>query len=136
MTIAETTLSLPNGARFYRCALQINPYDYIVRHSKATSFESEAAYNDAMVEACLRNGVQALGVTDHYRIKTARGLVEAAREAGLVVFPGFEAVSKEGAHFLCLFDPSVAEDEIERRIGECRVASGEDLRSDSTTPPS
>ena len=27
---------LPCGARFFRCALQVNPFDYIVRHSKET----------------------------------------------------------------------------------------------------
>jgi len=70
--------------------------------------------------------VHAIGVTDHYRIKTARGLSEKARSARLVVFPGFEAVSKEGAHFLCLFDPSTDEDQIERRIGECRVSGDEE----------
>ena len=126
MTIDEQTLSLPNGARFYRCALQVNPYDYLARHSKATIYEGEPAYNDALVDACLAQGVHAIGVTDHYRIKTARGLIEKARGAGLVVFPGFEAVSKEGAHFLCLFDPATDEEQIERRIGECRVAGDEE----------
>jgi hypothetical protein len=126
MTIEEGTLSLPNGARFYRCALQVNPYDYLVRHAKTTSFQDEAAYNEALVRACVEQDVDAIAVTDHYRIKTSRGLIETARTAGVVVFPGFEAVSKEGAHFLCLFDPSTDEDQIERRIGECRVGGDED----------
>jgi hypothetical protein len=38
-------LSLPNGARFYRCALQLNPFAYLSRHSKQTTFTNEADYN-------------------------------------------------------------------------------------------
>lgn len=46
---------LPNGARFFRCALQVNPFDYIVRHSKETAFSNESDYNAAIVEACRKN---------------------------------------------------------------------------------
>ena len=41
----NAALKLPNGARFYRCALQVNPFAYLGRHSKCTSFETEAQYN-------------------------------------------------------------------------------------------
>jgi len=125
MTVGGQARSLPNGARFYRCALQVNPYEYLVRHAKPTSFRDEPSYNEAIVEGCLQRGVQAIGLTDHYRIKTARGLSEMARSAGLAVFPGFEAVSKEGVHFLCVFHPETDEGQIERRIGECGIAGGE-----------
>ncbi len=70
MTKAVTTsqrvnaaLQLPNGARFYRCALQINPVAYLSRHHKATGFKSEAEYNAAIVAACIANGIEVIAVT-------------------------------------------------------------------------
>ena len=45
-----------------------------------------------------------IAVTDHYRVDESKGLVQAAREAGLFAFSGFEAVTKDGVHtfFVCL----------------------------------
>ncbi len=128
MTTAEETLSerlknaltLPNGARFYRCALQVNPFAYLKRHTKETAFKTEADYNAAIIEACLETGTEVIGVTDHYRVQDSVSLVAAARQAGLFAFSGFEAVSKDGVHFLCLFDPD-KDAMIERFIGECGV---------------
>ena len=44
-------LKQPNGARFYRCALQVNPFAYHGRHAKQSQFQNEADYNAAIVEA-------------------------------------------------------------------------------------
>ena len=116
----QAALKLPNGARFYRCALQVNPFAYLNRHKKQTSFETEAEYNKAIVHACLDIGIEVIGVTDHYRIEHSTTLIRAARESGLWAFSGFEAVTKDGVHFLCLFD-SDKEDFIERFIGDCGI---------------
>ena len=116
----DAALKLPNGARFYRCALQVNPFAYLSRHHKATSFRTETEYNAAIVSACRENGIEVIGVTDHYRVQDSKGLVQAARAADLFAFSGFEAVTKDGVHLLCLFDPS-KDDALERFIGECGV---------------
>jgi len=116
----QAALELPNGARFYRCALQVNPYAYLERHSKPTPFTSESDYNAAIVQACLDIGIEVIGVTDHYRVRDSAGLVRAARESGIHAFSGFEAVTKDGVHFLCLFDPD-KDDNLERFIGECGI---------------
>jgi len=122
-------LKLPNGARFYRCALQINPFAYLSRHSKQTSFRTEAEYNAAIIAACQVVGIEVIGVTDHYRVQDSKNLVQAARAAGILAFSGFEAVTKDGVHFLCLFDPD-KDDMLERFIGECGVR---DCKQDSPT---
>lgn len=122
-TISErlnAALELPNGARFYRCALQINPFSYLATHNKATSFRTEADYNAAIIAACQEAGIEVIGVTDHYRVKDSFSLVRAAREVGLFAFSGFEAVAKDGVHFICLFDPE-KDDVLERFIGECGI---------------
>ena len=116
----NAALKLSGGARFYSCALQVNPFAYLARHNKQTSFKSENEYNAAIVDACHEVGVEIIGVTDHYRVAESKGLVEAARTAGLFAFGGFEAVTKDGVHFLCLFDPE-KDDMLERFIGECGV---------------
>jgi hypothetical protein len=116
----DSALNLPNGARFYRCALQVNPFLYLRRHHKQTAFQTEVEYNAAIISACHEIGVEVIGVTDHYRVQDSKGLVQAARAAGLFAFSGFEAVTKDGVHLLCLFDPD-KDDALERFIGECGV---------------
>ena len=111
---------LPNGARFYRCALQVNPFAYLDTHNKTTSFMSEDDYNKAIIETCLETGIEVIAVTDHYRVKDSASLVKAARNAGLYAFGGFEAVTKDGVHFLCLFDPG-KDASLDRFIGDCGI---------------
>ncbi len=122
-TISErltAALRLPNGARFYRCALQMNPFAYLSRYGKSTLFSDEDAYNKAIIETCFELGIEVIGVTDHYRVQESVGLVQAARAAGLFAFSGFEATSKDGVHFLCLFDPE-KDAVLERFLGECGI---------------
>ena len=116
----DLALKLPNGARFYRCALQVNPFAYLGRHNKRTSYTTEAGYNSAIISTCQELGIEVIGVTDHYRVDDSKGLVQAARAAGLFAFSGFEAVTKEGVHLLCLFDPD-KDAVLERFIGECGI---------------
>ena len=116
----QAATHLPNGARFYRCALQVNPFEDLKRHGKTTVFTSESEYNSAIIEACIGNDVEVIAVTDHYRVQHSRTLVDAARNAGLHAFTGFEAVTKDGVHFLCLFDPD-KDNVLERFIGDCGI---------------
>jgi len=122
----QAALKLPNGARFYRCALQVNPFAYLTRHGKQTEFQTEQEYNAAIVAACQEAGIEVIGVTDHYRVQESIGLVKAARAAGLFAFGGFEAVTKDGVHFLCLFDPD-KDGFLERFIGDCGIRDQKDL---------
>ena len=124
----QAALDLPDGARFYRCALQVNPFAYLETHKKATPFTSEDEYNTAVIETCLEAGIEVIAVTDHYRVKHSASLVRAARNANLHAFTGFEAVTKDGVHFLCLFDPD-KDDVLERFIGDCGI-----LDSDRPSP--
>lgn len=113
-------LKQPNGARFYRCALQVNPFAYHGRHAKQSAFQNEADYNAAIIEACHANNIEAIAVTDHYRIGDSLGLINAARAAGIFVFGGFEAATDDGVHFLCLYDPD-KDSSLERLIGQLGV---------------
>lgn len=114
-------VKLPSGARFYRCALQVNPFEYLRRHKKQTQFTTEADYNTAIIQACREKKIEVIAVTDHYRVRSSKSLIECAKKAGIHVFPGFEAVTKDGVHFLCLFDPTKDLDSLERVIGDCGI---------------
>ena len=113
-------LKQPNGARFYRCALQVNPFAYHGRHAKQSAFQKETDYNAAIIEACHAHNIEAIAITDHYRISDSLGLINAARAAGIFVFGGFEAASSDGVHFLCLYDAD-KDNRLERFIGELGV---------------
>lgn len=117
----ESALEAPAGARFYKSALQLNPYQYLVDNGKASRYPDEAAYNSAIVAKLQALAIEVVGIADHFRVKESAALADAIRAAGIVVFPGFEAMSKDGAHFLCLFDPTRDLAEIERTIGACGV---------------
>lgn len=116
-------LDLPSGARFYKCALQVNPFEYLGRHGRATSYADEDAYNEAIVDACKTNHIEAIAVTDHYRIRSSLGLMDLCRSEDVVVFPGFEAYTKDGIHLLCVFDTDFDIDTIERLLGDCGIHS-------------
>ena len=118
--VLKDALDLPDGARFYLCALQVNPFAYLARHDKQTSFQSEAEYNQAIVDKCREKKIEVIAVTDHYRTEDSVGLVNCARDNGLLAFSGFEALTKDGIHFLCLFDPD-KENNLATYIGECGI---------------
>ena len=40
---------LPKGSRFYKCAFQVNPFDYVTRHNHQTGFADEDSYNKALI---------------------------------------------------------------------------------------
>lgn len=119
--LIHDALRRPSGARFYKTALQINPYNYGARTGRTPSFPDEASYNEAIVEACLREGVEVIAVTDHYRVRSSESLARAARDAGIKVFSGFEAATKEGIHLLVFFDEAKTTDALERIIGDCGI---------------
>ncbi len=116
----QAALELPGGARFYRCALQVNPFEYLIRHKKPSIFTSEADYNQAIIDKCLELEIEVIGVTDHYRVQGSLNLLRKARDAGIYAFGGFEAVTKDGVHFLCLFDAD-KDKSLERFIGDCGI---------------
>lgn len=118
----KTAMNRLAGARFYRCALQMNPFEYGSRHSKARTLATEAEYNAAMLAAVSKAGVEVAAVTDHFRVSSSASLIATFEQAGIIVFPGFEANSSEGIHLLCLFPPGTPLTDLERHIGACSLA--------------
>ncbi len=115
-------LGKTSGTVFHRCALQVNPFDYVRRHRHQSSFTNEQDYNAAIVEACQQAGITVVGITDNHTVHSMRGLRASLTEVGITVFPGFEARTKDGVEALVLFEPSATERQLERRLGELGAA--------------
>lgn len=120
-------LDLGCGARFHKCAFQVNPFSYLIRHKKNTTYKTDAEYNNAIISACKSEGIEVIGVTDHHSIKDSSALIEAANNEGIVVFPGFEISTKEGTHFLCLFEPGSSSDLIQAKINDSGIHSEKEI---------
>lgn len=72
----------------------------------------------------VKQRVEIVGLADHHNVKTGISLRDALRDAGIVVFPGFEATTREGVHVVCLFDPESEFEELHLRIGTLEATAG------------
>lgn len=116
------------GAEWRKCALQVNPYSYLVENNCIPAgIPDEATYNSGIVQALLSEGIDVVAITDHWCVDSGIQLKDEIEAAGITVFPGFEATSKDGVHLLMLFDPSASVADINRHIGSCGIPS--DCRS-------
>ena len=93
---------------------------YYKRHSKGLQYFDEQT-TSCLVQALSTAKIEVIAITDHYGISSGAALAVVARAAGIAVFHGFEAVTKDGVHVLCIFDPDEDVGRIERFIGECGV---------------
>jgi PHP family Zn ribbon phosphoesterase len=114
-------LKLPSGARFYRCAFQVNPHHYVKTYRGADHGLSEAEYIEAILQKCLALDVRVLGVTDHNHVGAIDTIREAASRHGITVFPGFEVGSAEGVHTLCLYPPDATVESLGRYLGQLGI---------------
>ena len=83
-----------------------------------------SAYDTALVAALAAEGVSVIAITDHSRVDSGESLRAAATAAGITVFPGFEATTKDGVHLLVLFDPGTSVDTMNRHLGACGIPAG------------
>ena len=110
--------TLPAGAVFHRCALQVNPHDY------AGTFRGKAAGGDAdahakaIIDKAAEIGVSVIAVTDHNNVSGVAAFQSAAAPHGIDVFPGFELSSNEGVHVLCIYPQDSDSQKLERFLGE------------------
>lgn len=112
------------GARWVRAALQVNPYAYKGANQPSQSFSSEDDYNQALLGECDNLGIELIGVTDHWSVDTAAGLIAAATDHGVAALPGFEANSSEGVHLLVLFEVGTPAATVNAAIGACGATPG------------
>ena len=94
----------PSGAKFYKCALQVNSYRYNHDYRSGELFD-EADYNKKIVEICQDESIEVIGLAEHGDVNSTENLREILKKAGITVFPGFELCTAEKIHIICLFPP-------------------------------
>ena len=78
-------LDRPGGPRFYRCALQVDPFDYFTRHGQAPPATDELTFDRVIVEACVAEGIEVIDlriIGRHHRTAIAVHAGSAAEGAG------------------------------------------------------
>jgi energy-coupling factor transporter ATP-binding protein EcfA2 len=117
-------------ARFFKCALQVNPSGYIKYRGQQQTL-TEEDYNQQLLNSALEAGVEVIGVADHGSINGFEKIRDLFNQQNIVVFPGFEVASSEKIHFVCLFEESTSGDLIKMHLG----ALGVDIRHPEAPVP-
>lgn len=119
----SNALRLPNGARFYRCALQVNPHHYASTFRGAPPTGDAFAYASAIIDKALELGISVLAITDHNDVSNVPLFLDAAATRGVHVFPGFELSSSEGVHILCIYPTDTDDHKLGRYLGEFGITN-------------
>lgn len=115
--VITKAMTLPNGAVFHRCALQVNPHHYDSTYRGRAPSGDAGDHARAIVQKALDMGITVLAITDHNHIGGVAAFRTAAAGRGIHVFPGFELTSSEGIHVLCIYAPDTADDLLARYLG-------------------
>lgn len=113
-------------ARFWRCALQVNPSGYQSRYRGGEHGLDEASYNQQLLDQCLALDIKVVGIADHGNVDAVDSLRGFLEPHGIVVFPGFEIASSEKIHMVCLFPEGTAKDQLNRYLGRLELTDVQD----------
>lgn len=112
-------------ARFWKCALQVNPAGYI-KYRGSDHGLGEEEYNRRLLEKAEANDIKVIGLADHGNVDTVDAIRKLFADSGILVFPGFEIASTEKAHFVCLFPEDTTRIQLDRYIGALGLTDPED----------
>lgn len=115
--------TLPAGAVFHRCALQVNPHHYAGTFRGKSAGGDANAHAEAIVQKAAEIGVSVLAVTDHNDVRGVPAFRRAAADRGIHVFPGFELSSSEGVHVLCIYPQDADDERLGRFLGEFGITN-------------
>lgn len=113
------------GAKFYRCAFQVNPAHYAKTFRGEDHGMDEIAYVTSLLDKCMELGIEVIAVTDHNHAGSIELFKNEASMRGITVFPGFEVASSEGVHILCLYAPTTSDTELQRYLGQLDITNTE-----------
>lgn len=108
-------------ARFWRCALQVNPFSYNGAYRGVDHGLDEGEYNQALLQKCLELGVKVVGLADHGSVRSVDALRLVLQPHGIVVFPGFEIASNDKTHYVCLFPEDTTVQQLDRYLGHLKL---------------
>ena len=109
------------SARFWKCALQVNPVGYNGNYRGADHGLNESEYNQALLQKCLNLDIRVVGLADHGSVASVDVLRQVLQPHGIVVFPGFEIASNDKTHYVCLFPEDTTTQQLDRHLGSLRM---------------
>ena len=109
------------SARFWRCALQVNPVGYNGAFRGSDHGLDEGGYNQALLYKCLELDIKVVGVADHGSVVSVDALRQVLQPHGIVVFPGFEIASNDKTHYVCLFPEGTTVQQLDRYLGNLKL---------------
>ncbi len=122
------------GARFYKCALQVNSYRYAEYRGKTP--QDESTYNNQILEQCKTNNIKVVGLADHGKVEDSESLRSLLRGRDITVFPGFEIASSEKIHMVCLYPEETIISKLNQYLGQLMGTNTSELKEASTYPSS
>jgi ABC-type lipoprotein export system ATPase subunit len=105
-------------ARFWKCALQVNPHSYANEFRGDKENITEGDYNQLLLDECKKNDIKVVGIADHGNVESIDSIRDLFNQNGIIVFPGFEIASTEKIHMVCLFPEITSITELNRYLGE------------------
>lgn len=108
-------------ARYWRCALQVNPVGYNSTYRGGDHGLDEDGYNQALLQKCISLGIKVVGLADHGSVASVDALRQVLKPHGIVVFPGFEIASNDKTHFVCLFPEDTTVQQLDRYLGNLKL---------------
>jgi len=112
------------NAQFWKCALQVNPYNYISYRGEV-QYLSEEDYNQQLLQACLDENIKIIGIANHGNVDGIDAIRDVMHQNDIIVFPGFEITTTEKVHFVCLFPEEVRTDQLNRYLGRLGLTDPE-----------
>lgn len=113
-------------ARFWKCALQVNPEGYSKSYRGEDHGLTGEAFLAALLSECKANDVRLIGLADHGSVADVDAIREYLAPHGIVVLPGFEICTTEKIHWVCLFPEDTSTEQLNRYLGVLRLLDPED----------
>ena len=113
-------------ARFWKCALQVNPHSYSATYRGQDHGLAESTYAEALRDVCLDVDIRVVGLADHGSVEESETARKVLADADIVVFPGFVVATTEKIHWVCLFPEDTSQQQLERYLGKMDLTDPED----------
>ena len=104
-------------ARFWKCALQVNPHGYSKMYRGEDHGMDPRRYAETLRDVCRSEEIQVVGLADHGSVADAELVRKVLVQEGITVFPGFEVATTEKVHWVCLFPECTYRQRLERYLG-------------------
>ena len=105
-------------ARFWKCALQVNPHGYSRSYRGQDHGLNAETYAGRLLEVCRQEEIRVVGLADHGSVQDVDTIRDVLSLHGIIVFPGFEISSTEKIRMVCLFAENTTTEELKHVLGK------------------